>query len=915
MYGTSSIRGSVRFEERSFTKLPIDFLCEHDEAYKTIENSGFVMHRNNDTMSDLSQEIQGLIVKKIGILVLGEHIMDFVGISCYHQVSYHLYKNRKMEWFRDPETGPKCLTRLMVQWRDKLKVDLYLINGPHIYVYKPKFTRGGPPILLFANDGHLSVALGNRFCSLFDSETNYVSNPDFPHIELRGRLISTKIGGLTVKSRPVQSRGGINNSIELRSNLNPEFKFTYKGLFAKLGLKFGLTTDLQNLAQSFLAPLCYEEMCYELCARGYMNVMPKYYRSGISYVEMLLFLKNHLNIAYTMLCSGEYFHENRSKKDIGEVMIVTENNNIFLLKGWHRVSSFHRTAGLLHGIHKWGLRELEYIKRMEILFSYFGHNGEMKTEFVPNKANLNRTQYEVLMIMLKRYSQDFLEKPLYWKVDMKRKNRALKIHNEFVVPRLSIGIKSEIPIPDELRQVYEVGKRRQLPPLDVDGLSHAFVRGEKKKTEGNLDYLIVPKTPFGPITELDHAKNELEKAQNHNSALYSPYTKMPPIDVFNREVMIRINNVSEKKKIYEKAEEKLLQTFPKPEPVPLKIIDESGRVVFPRDKRYWELEYAARCRVSAQERKIEADKRLKDEEDKLEAIRKEKMWLREEEIGRKRYAEMKAAEGGAKGEAAVSLTDSNWLSDSDESEDEMTMEELDLLNKPVGRLTRSELSKRRTLSVRARKNIKARERREKRKMLGLEQEKEKPKTLGLPPIPDQFGEKRVEHFHRLNFDSKEMEIKALRVPVVDLLKGVDGATSEKNPRFLKYYQHQKLYQATSKDRKFKKRYHRFRHNVYKQAEKSNVDKVKKYLSSPKKKLDEQTQIIENKYTLRSILYLSTLLGGTPKSFMLSWESFWKIWYSQITQKRLSHKHIKVRKFTTRDLKYFRTILPVIFENI
>jgi hypothetical protein len=129
--------------------------------------------------------------------------------------------------------------------------------------------------------------------------------------------------------------------------------------------------------------------------------------------------------------------------------VKVDNSNVFISTNALEVNRNCSPSMLVHGNFKDLGKTARYYKYMELLFDYFGHDGSMSKVYRPDKANLNRTQYELLMICLKReYTRVFNDKQFYWKIDKKRIPRVLKIENLFRDKIDEVGLTETIKLPD-----------------------------------------------------------------------------------------------------------------------------------------------------------------------------------------------------------------------------------------------------------------------------------------------------------------------------------------------------------------------------------------------------------------------------------------------------------------------------------
>jgi hypothetical protein len=129
--------------------------------------------------------------------------------------------------------------------------------------------------------------------------------------------------------------------------------------------------------------------------------------------------------------------------------VKVDNSNVTISSQDFEVNRNCSPSMLVHGNFKDLGKTARYYKYMELLFDYFGHDGNMVKVYKPDRANLNRTQYELLMICLKReYTRIFNDKQFYWKIDKKRIPRVLKIENLLRDKVDEVGLVEKIKLPD-----------------------------------------------------------------------------------------------------------------------------------------------------------------------------------------------------------------------------------------------------------------------------------------------------------------------------------------------------------------------------------------------------------------------------------------------------------------------------------
>lgn len=220
----------------------------------------------------------------------------------------------------------------------------------------------------------------------------------------------------------------------------PGFVATSLSKSVHLILERKFSCDLVESIMQFLSFPCFNEMFFNLNMNGLMKqvYLGENTMSYKTFVETLRF-----NMTCGLIINnGDVLLEIHPPNQTvpGVVPIFVENGfinywNGQILKKGHKKSSF------VHGIVDEPLSGLmKYHKALILLRKHFGHNGDMRSIHVPNRGNLNRTQFETMMICLKMASKEYLEKPIYWKVDPIRKNRAQKIYEQVVVPNMKLRL-------------------------------------------------------------------------------------------------------------------------------------------------------------------------------------------------------------------------------------------------------------------------------------------------------------------------------------------------------------------------------------------------------------------------------------------------------------------------------------------
>jgi len=194
---------------------------------------------------------------------------------------------------------------------------------------------------------------------------------------------------------------------------------------------------------------CHVLVIKRLIVSGWMSTAAPRYHHAITTSAFEAILKTHMRLDYSIMNGPEVKqYRARESPERGEICLYIKDENVTLCDSTVSTSWQRGRSSWVHGVVPVYTRGMEYVKTLEILLDYFSHTGEMKTEIVPAKANLNRTQYEVLMILVKQYAQELIGKSVYWKVDKKRNNAVKDIRENFVEPlRKAMKVTSNIRLP------------------------------------------------------------------------------------------------------------------------------------------------------------------------------------------------------------------------------------------------------------------------------------------------------------------------------------------------------------------------------------------------------------------------------------------------------------------------------------
>jgi hypothetical protein len=212
---------------------------------------------------------------------------------------------------------------------------------------------------------------------------------------------------------------------------------------------------IADLINQFNGELCYNKILMSLFDNKYIKKSHHLNNDPIDYIDLIGILMNCTKITITVINGNEAYvirPRGRIQLDLNIFLLISEENITYPQQ--HIAISYSELSAKIHGPPKHYNKVVEYFRSMELLLNHFNHTGEMKSMFVPDKANLNRTQYEVLMILLKLESQKYLDKPIYWKIDPKRLTRVAKIQKELLNERESIKAVSTIRLPDVKKENF-----------------------------------------------------------------------------------------------------------------------------------------------------------------------------------------------------------------------------------------------------------------------------------------------------------------------------------------------------------------------------------------------------------------------------------------------------------------------------
>jgi len=198
---------------------------------------------------------------------------------------------------------------------------------------------------------------------------------------------------------------------------------------------------------SFVGTMCYNKVLISLNEKGFIKKCHHVYDNPISYLNLVDLLVKNTYISLSLINGNELYNirpRGRRQLDL-QIGLVIQNQNIESPE-IHIGLPEDPLSSSIHGIESNYINVVAYFKSMSILFEHFQHNGVMKSVYVPARANLTRTTYEVMMITLKKESEKYLDKPIYWKVDPIRLRRVQKLQQEILEP-----LKSQVKLIDKIR--------------------------------------------------------------------------------------------------------------------------------------------------------------------------------------------------------------------------------------------------------------------------------------------------------------------------------------------------------------------------------------------------------------------------------------------------------------------------------
>jgi hypothetical protein len=191
---------------------------------------------------------------------------------------------------------------------------------------------------------------------------------------------------------------------------------------------------VSDCIMGYLKTFCYEVLFYALYRNNIASWEPVLSYKPMTPDDVLCYLNRNMYINFR-LCNANVV-KRVCKGSVDEIFICLYNQDIFVPSvGWNILHDSEPEVQI-HGVEDVPFEDtMKYHWVMEILMEHFGHNGLMKAPFYPHKANLTRTNYEVMMIALKRASQKYLQKPIFWRVDPIRLNRVRRLEEEVIKPK------------------------------------------------------------------------------------------------------------------------------------------------------------------------------------------------------------------------------------------------------------------------------------------------------------------------------------------------------------------------------------------------------------------------------------------------------------------------------------------------
>jgi len=202
---------------------------------------------------------------------------------------------------------------------------------------------------------------------------------------------------------------------------------------------------------SFNHELCFNKVLMCLYDAGMMKKCHNIYDHPISIRKMLDLVRQNTYCNLKLTNGGTLYlipPIGRIQRDVTFFVRIVDSD-IFVEQSNFMINRSSTPSLIVHGRFKDLGGTSIYFKYMEALFEHFGHDGSMISVYKPDRANLNRTSYEVMMICLKRaYTAIFGDKQFYWKIDKRRIPRVLKIET-LIGPKVeSIGLVEKVKLPE-----------------------------------------------------------------------------------------------------------------------------------------------------------------------------------------------------------------------------------------------------------------------------------------------------------------------------------------------------------------------------------------------------------------------------------------------------------------------------------
>jgi len=259
-------------------------------------------------------------------------------------------------------------------------------------------------------------------------------------------------------------------------------------------LAIGLGGDISERVMSFVKVYCYEQFFYELLQNNIASWGACAFHRPITPTEVLEYLQANMRISYSLQNGSMVFRKKPTRVSLpGEVFICLYKAAIFIPSVPWNVNVGAAMELEVHGLgdnNSDGV--MKYLWTMEVLMKHFQHDGRMKSLYTPDKANLTRTNYEVMMIALKRASEEYLDKSIYWKVDRIRLSRVNKLEREVIKPMMSSMqfsnsitiLEKEVNDKDRYKEV-EVSEKEVYQVPDTQRFEAEWIRmtNESKRVE------------------------------------------------------------------------------------------------------------------------------------------------------------------------------------------------------------------------------------------------------------------------------------------------------------------------------------------------------------------------------------------------------------------------------------------------